>query len=63
MKVKESCCNECPECISCGRKYEVFFYHICDRCGREEQLYVWDNGEELCAECLLKEFDEVDMEE
>ena len=62
MKITETRCNGCPECIGCGRKYEEWSYHECDRCGSLEQLYIFGN-EEICAECLLLEFEEVDMEE
>jgi hypothetical protein len=62
MRVKGTDCNGCPECINCGRN-GWYYYHKCDRCGSTEQLYIWQHGEELCAECLLEEFEEVDMEE
>ena len=62
MKIKQTNCNGCPECIGCGRKYEEWTYYECDRCGSLEQLYRYE-GEEICADCLLKEFEEVDMEE
>lgn len=61
MRVQGTDCYGCLECIGCGRK-RWYYYHECDRCGSTEQLYKYD-GEELCAECLFKEFDEVDMEE
>lgn len=63
MKITETRCHGCPECVGCGRKFEEWSYHECDRCGSLERLYIWDNGEELCADCLLQEFDTVDMEE
>ena len=62
MKITRTNCNGCPECIGCGRKYEEWTYHECDRCGSLEQLYIWD-GEELCGKCILNELEEVDMEE
>jgi len=62
MRIQESLCRDCPECIHCGRNEETAIWHVCDRCGSEEQLYIFEK-EELCADCLLEEFEEVDMEE
>ena len=51
--------NECVDCglpclgNSCPYKNVVRFY--CDRCGEEEKLYHY-YGEEICQDCLLKEF-------
>ena len=42
---------------SCPNRNVVRFY--CDRCGKEEKLYHY-YGEEICEECLLKEFEIVD---
>lgn len=61
--------NECVGCVdiglhclgdSCPNRNVLHFY--CDRCGWEEKLYYYD-GEELCANCLLKEFDVVEGSE
>ena len=55
--------NECVGCTDiglpcmgsgCRNRNVVRFY--CDRCGTETTLYDY-YGEELCEECLLKEFD------
>lgn len=57
--------NECVGCkdlglyclgYSCPNRNVVRFY--CDRCGEETKLYHYDS-EEICEECLLKEFDVV----
>jgi hypothetical protein len=61
MKYIGNDCVGCETCIGCGRR-EDYYYHVCDRCESPEQLYIY-YGEEICAECLLKEFEEVDMEE
>lgn len=61
MKYIGNDCVGCETCVGCGRKHN-YYYHVCDRCESTEQLYKY-NGEELCAECLLEEFEEVDMEE
>lgn len=62
MKKIEDECVGCPTelgCIgsACPYKNVVRFY--CDRCGEETKLYHYD-GEQLCVECLLKEFEVVD---
>ena len=52
--------NECIRCDTycigshCPNKNVVRFY--CDKCGNEATLYDY-YGEELCENCLLKEFD------
>ena len=55
-------CVGCPPEIgcfgsNCPYKNVVRFY--CDRCGEENKLYHYD-GEELCEDCLIKEFDVVE---
>lgn len=61
--------NECVGCSSigipclgnsCPNKNVVRFY--CDKCGEERRLRKY-NGEELCQDCLLKEFEVVDGSE
>lgn len=54
--------NECVKCdLPCigsfcpNRKVERFY---CDRCGEEGKLYHYE-GEELCEDCLLKNFEVV----
>ena len=41
----------------CQNRNVTRFY--CDRCGEEEVLYDY-YGEEICEECLLKEFEIVE---
>lgn len=65
MKKIENECVSCPPemgCLgySCPNRNVTRFY--CDRCGEEETLYHYDS-EEICADCLLKEFDVVDGSE
>ena len=54
----ENECVGCPQgCVHCGRDKTQHLY--CDRCGADcEELYVFD-GEELCEECLLDNFDKI----
>ena len=55
--------NECVFCdipckgSSCSLRKVTRFY--CDRCGNEDRLRHYED-EELCEECLLKEFDIVE---
>lgn len=63
-KIENECCGCEPElrCLGshCPNRNVVRFY--CDRCGEETQLYHYDDME-LCADCLLKEFEIVDGSE
>lgn len=65
----KSVTNECVGCtsiglyclgISCPNRSVVRFY--CDRCEEETKLYYY-NGDEICKECLLKEFDVIEGSE
>lgn len=55
--------NECVDCglpclgDSCPNRNVTRYY--CDHCGSEEKLYHYDNNE-LCEECLLKQFEVVE---
>lgn len=56
--------NECVSCgvspclgDSCPNRNVIRFY--CDCCGSEEKLYYYGN-DEICEECLLKNFEVVD---
>lgn len=65
MKKIENECVHCPPsmgCLSviCPNRNVVRFY--CDRCGEENTLYDY-YGEEICEECLLKEFNVVEGSE
>ena len=62
MKRIEDECVDCPTemgCLgsSCPNRNVVRYY--CDYCGKEEKLYDYD-GDEICEECLLKQFDVVE---
>lgn len=61
--------NECAGCrdvgltckgASCPNRNVERFY--CDRCGEEEKLYEYED-EQLCADCLLKEYNVVEGSE
>lgn len=62
MKRIENECVGCPPemgCLgdSCPNRNVPHYY--CDNCGNEEKLYHYDN-DELCEECLLKNFEVVE---
>jgi hypothetical protein len=62
MRKFESECVCCPMEMGCyGSSCPLFSveHYYCDRCGTEDKLYYYDN-EELCASCLLDEFDVVE---
>ncbi len=65
MKRIENECVGCPKelgCMgnSCPYKNVTRFY--CDRCGDEATLYYYED-KELCADCLVEQFDMVEGSE
>lgn len=65
MKKVENECVGCPTemgCLGDSCKYKNVVRFYCDRCGCEEQLYYFED-EELCKDCLLKEFEVVEGSE
>ena len=57
------------ECVDCGLPclHESCPYYnvehiVCDICSKETKLYHYD-GQELCAECILQDFEVVDGSE
>ena len=58
-KIEDECVNCGLYCLgsNCPNRNVVRYY--CDHCGCEDKLYYYD-GEELCKECLLKNFEVVD---
>lgn len=57
VRIENDCvCCDLP-CIDCGRKRTPHYY--CDRCKQEAGLYIYGD-EELCEECLLKEYEKVE---
>lgn len=65
--------NECVGCTSLGlhclgdacSKRNILHYY-CDKCGEEfepEALYVNEDGEELCTECILSNYETVAQKE
>ena len=65
--------DECVGCTSmgmpcigdsCRNKHVTHYY--CDRCKKEfypQELYVNEDNEELCAECILSEYPTVEEKE
>lgn len=59
--------NECCGCAvpsypclgdSCKNRHVPHYY--CDKCGQEfDELYDFDGDAQLCAECLLENFDKI----
>lgn len=66
MKKIENECVDCKDiglhCLGdiCPNRNIVRFY--CDRCHEEEKLYHYED-EELCEDCLLKNFEVVEGSE
>ena len=61
MIIRDNACVGCETCINCGRRND-YFYHVCDKCESDEQLYYFE-GEELCFECILDRLEMVDMDD
>ena len=60
MKRIENDCVDCSlPCLGdiCPKRNVPHYY--CDYCGSEEKLYHYDD-DELCEECLLKQFEVVE---
>lgn len=59
---KQNDCVGCPQgCVNCGRNndYDVLDDLICDECGESaDKLYVVD-GKQLCANCVLEGYVEI----
>ena len=54
MIIKESGCVDCDlPCIYQTCPYYEITRYLCDECEAEDILYNFD-GQELCAECILK---------
>jgi len=62
---RENDCVGCDYCVNCGRKEDYFVPILtCDSCGKEvDKLYEFEGGFEICAECVLEHFDEIDEDE
>lgn len=60
-KIENECVNCPPDiyCLGSVCPYRDVAHYYCDKCGKEEKLYHYDD-EELCEDCLLKEFDVVE---
>lgn len=62
MRKTENECVSCPTdygCLGNSCKYRFVTRYYCDRCKEERTLYYYD-GEELCEDCLLEEFEVVE---
>lgn len=62
MRRIENDCVGCPPEIGClgdSCRYRNVPHYYCDYCGYEEKLYHYDN-DEICEECLLKQFEVVE---
>lgn len=55
-KIENDCVDCGQHCVGSSCPYVNVPHHYCDRCGEEAPLYDYD-GEELCGECVLKNFE------
>lgn len=60
MTKYENDCVGCPQgCIHCGRDRTPYLY--CDLC-KDEAEYLYEYGDdELCEDCLLKQFNKITL--
>lgn len=61
-KIENECVNCGPPCIGDACRYRNVIRFYCDRCHEEEKLYHYED-EELCEDCLLKNFEVVEGSE
>ena len=68
MRTIEDECVGCPKemgCLGDNCRYKNVHRYFCDKCGDEfdaEELYVVD-GEDVCSDCILNEYQTVAQEE
>lgn len=64
MIKKENQCVQCGlHCLGSACPYKNVTILVCDCCGEEvEELYHY-NGQHYCEECLLEEFELVEVED
>lgn len=54
---KESRCNNCADCVECGRRREFYYRAYCGGCREEyvgDELLYGIGGEFYCAECFME---------
>ena len=59
MKIKKFGCLECDipyNCSSCSENNQNYYDIICDVCRTEIDVNYCYNDQDLCEECLLKQF-------
>ena len=60
MRYCENACVNCGlPCLNESCPYYNVEHIACDICGEETKLYYYD-GLEICAECILKDFEVVE---
>ena len=64
VRILRGCCGCDAQntacCISCSERESVEM--TCDRCKDDVFRLFWFGDEQLCVDCLLKEFDEVEVD-
>lgn len=66
IKVTDECCGCATEsypCIGkrCPNRHVIRMY--CDKCGKEVDYLRKYDGEQWCEECILDEFESIELEE
>ena len=60
IEVRNECVSCGLPCISCG--LQRVHVKVCDYCGEDVDTLYEYGGEQVCADCLLAEFEEVQDE-
>ena len=61
VKIIKDCVGPCPQgCMGSSCPYQHIPVYICDECGDEDvELYEFDDGRQLCENCLLAQFKKI----
>lgn len=62
-KYQNDCCDCATPGYPCNGSHKNVLHFYCDKCNDEvDRLYLY-GGSEYCADCLLEEFESVDIED
>lgn len=62
-KYQNDCCDCATPGYPCNGRHKSVLHLICDECGGDvDRLYVY-GGNEYCADCLLEQFEQVDIDD
>ena len=62
IKVENECVNCGFPCLREACRYYAVVRMYCDRCKTEDELYYFE-GDQLCADCILKSLERVEYDD